>query len=198
MPKHSKLFSALLLGASAPLFAAPVSYTVDPEHTFPSFEAPHIAGISIWRGKFNKTTGKITLDRAAKTGTVDITVDASSFNSGHKKVDEHMTGAEFFDVAKYPTATYKSSSIKFNGDVPSEVDGTLTLHGVSKPVKLKINLFKCIPHPMLKKEVCGADASAEIKRSEFGMGMGADMTGDWVRLAIQIEALRDEPAPPKK
>jgi len=198
MPKHSKLFSALLLGASAPLLAAPVSYTVDPEHTFPSFEAPHIAGISIWRGKFNKTTGKITLDRAAKTGTVDITVDASSFNSGHKKVDEHMTGAEFFDVAKYPTATYKSSSIKFNGDVPSEVDGTLTLHGVSKPVKLKINLFKCIPHPMLKKEVCGADASAEIKRSEFGMGMGADMTGDWVRLAIQIEALRDEPAPPKK
>ena len=198
MPKHSKLFSALLLAASAPLFAAPVSYTVDPEHTFPSFEAPHIAGISIWRGKFNKTTGKITLDRAAKTGTVDITVDASSFSSGHEKVDEHMTSKDFLDVAKFPTLTYKASSIKFNGDVPSEIDGTLTLHGVSKPVKLKVNLFKCIQHPMFKKEVCGADASAQINRSEFGLGAGADMTGDWVRMAIQVEALQDVATPPKK
>jgi polyisoprenoid-binding protein YceI len=194
----TKLGITLLFGASVPAFAAPEHYTIDPEHTYPSFEAPHIAGISIWRGKFDKTTGKVTLDRAAKTGTVDITVDPASFNSGHKKVDEHLTGNQFFDVAKYPAITYKASSIKFNGDVPSEVEGTLTMHGVSKPVQLKINLFKCIPHPMLKREVCGADASTEIKRSEFGMGMGADMTGDWVRLAIQIEAIKDEAPAAKK
>lgn len=191
MMKLSTLGIAALLGTSTTLLAAPTNYSVDPEHTYPSFEAPHIAGISIWRGKFTQTKGKITLDRAAKTGTVDITVDASSFSSGHAKVDEHMTGAEFFDVAKYPTITYKSTSIKFKGDAPSEIDGTLTMHGVSKPLKLKVNLFKCIPHPMTKKEVCGADASAELKRSEFGMGMGVDMTGDWVRLAIQVEAQKD-------
>jgi polyisoprenoid-binding protein YceI len=191
MSTYTKLGMALLLGASIPVLAAPDHYTLDPEHTYPSFEAPHIAGISIWRGKFDKTQGKVTLDRAAKTGTVDVTVDAASFSSGHEKVDEHMKSKDFFDVAKYPTITYKGDSIKFKGDAPSEVAGTLTMHGVSKPVTLKINLFKCIQHPFLKKEVCGADASAEIKRSEFGMGQGADMTGDWVRLAIQIEAIKD-------
>jgi polyisoprenoid-binding protein YceI len=191
MKKSLMLGLASLLGASSALLAAPVNYTVDPEHTYPSFEAPHIAGISIWRGKFDKTTGKITLDRAAKTGSLDITVDAASFSSGHEKVDEHMKGNQFFDVAKYPTLTYMSKSIKFNGDVPAEIDGTLTMHGVSKPLKLKVNSFKCIPHPMFKKEVCGADASAQLNRSEWGLGMGADMTGDWVRLAIQIEALKD-------
>jgi polyisoprenoid-binding protein YceI len=191
MTKFSTLGFAASLAASTTLFAAPANYTVDPEHTYPSFEAPHIAGISIWRGKFDKTTGKITLDRAAKKGTVDITVDASSFSSGHEKLDEHMKGDQFFNVAKFPTITFKSTNVKFNGDAPSEIDGTLTMHGVSKPVKLKVNLFKCIPHPMLKKEVCGADASAELNRSEFGLGMGVEMTGDWVRLAIQVEALKD-------
>jgi polyisoprenoid-binding protein YceI len=185
------LLGLLATGVALPVLSAPAHYTIDPEHTYPSFEAPHIQGISIWRGKIDKTSGKIVLDREAKTGEVDIVMDASSIDFGHGKLNEHIKSPDFFDVAKYPTITFKSNSIKFEGDAPVEVDGVLTLHGVSKPVVLKLNQFKCIQHPMLRREVCGADAAAQINRSDFGLGYGVQMTGDWVRLAIQVEALKD-------
>jgi polyisoprenoid-binding protein YceI len=177
-----------------PVLGAPVHYSVDPDHTYPSFEAPHIQGISIWRGKLDKTSGTIVLDREAKTGQVDIAMDASSIDFGHEALNKHVKSAEFFDVEKYPTITYKGDTIKFKGDTPVEVDGVLTLHGISRPVVLKINAFKCIMHPMYKREVCGADASAQFNRSDFGLTYGVQMTGDWVRLAIQVEALREQPA----
>jgi polyisoprenoid-binding protein YceI len=179
------------LGAALPAVAATEHYTLDPEHTYPSFEAPHIEGISIWRGKFDKTTGSVTLDRQAKTATIDVTVDAASIDTGHQALNEHMRSVDFFDVAKYPTLTFKSDTVKFSGDTPVEIDGTLTMHGVSKPVKLKVNSFKCITHPMLKREVCGADAAGEINRSDFGLNYGVQMTGGWVRFAIQVEGLKD-------
>ena len=188
------LLGLLATGVAFPALSAPTHYTIDPEHTYPSFEAPHIQGISIWRGKLDKTSGTIVLDREAKTGQVDIVMDASSINFGHEKLNEHVKSADFFDVAKYPTITFKSDSIKFEGDTPVEVDGVLTLHGVSKPVVLKLKQFKCIMHPMLRREVCGADAAAQINRSDFGIGYGVQMTGDWVRLAIQVEALKDASA----
>jgi len=175
--------------------AAVDHYTIDPAHTYPSFEAPHIQGISIWRGKFNKTSGTVTLDRANKTGSVNISVDTASINFGNDEMDKHARSAEFFDVAKYPAATFKSSSIKFDGDAPVAIDGLFTLHGVTQPLTLKINTFKCITHPMLKVEVCGADASAEFNRSDFGIGFGVQFTGSpMVKLAIQVEALKDPPA----
>ena len=189
--------AALLLGLSAPAFAEVEHYTVDPEHTYASFEAPHIQQISIWRGKFDHTqSGTVTLDRAKKTGTVDIVIDTSSIDFGHEKMNKHAKSADFFDVEKFPTATYHSDSIKFDGDAPSEVNGQLTLHGVTKPVVLKINSFKCIMHPMLKVQVCGADASASFDRSDFGIAYAVPMTGGQVKLQIQVEAkLDDKPGP---
>jgi len=190
--KHSAAtFAAFAaLAATGTAFAAD-TYTIEPNHTFPSFEADHMGGLSVWRGKFTKTSGSITLDRAAKTGSVDIVIDASTLDFGHEKMNEHAKGPDMFDVAKFPTATYKSKSITFKGDVPAEVNGELTLHGVTKPVKLTINQFKCIQHPMFKREACGADASATFNRADFGIGFAVQMGfNPTVKLAIQVEALK--------
>ena len=184
--KHLALLAAVF--ASSAAFAD--VYKVDPGHTFPSFEADHFGGLSNWRGKFDKTDGTIVLDRANKTGTVDINIDASSLDFGHSKLNEHAKGPDMFDVAKYPTANYKGKLV-FKGDVPTSVDGELTLHGVTKPVTLHINQFKCMPHPMLKREVCGADASATFNRADFGVDYGVKMGfKPEVKLAIQVEAVK--------
>jgi polyisoprenoid-binding protein YceI len=182
---------ALLLAVDAD--AAVDHYTIDPNHTYPSFQAAHISGISFWRGKFDRSSGTVTLDRAAKSGTINITIDTSSIDFGHEKMNTHAKSADMFDVEKYPTATFQSSSIDFDGDAPVAAHGTLTLHGVTKPLDLKILSFKCIIHPMLKREVCGADASAELDRTDFGISFGIPNsipTGK-VTLAIQVEALKD-------
>ena len=148
------------------------TYQLDPNHTFPSFEADHFGGLSTWRGKFTKTTGTVTLDRAAKTGTVDVTIDPASIQTGNPQLDQHLVGDDFLDVAKYPTATYKGTRIVFNGDTPKEVIGEFTLHGVTRPLKLEIESFKCIQHPVLKREVCGVEAEAEFNRDDFGIDSG--------------------------
>ena len=187
--KH--LIAALVaVSAVSSTFAAD-TYAIDPNHTYPSFEADHFGGLSTWRGKFDKTTGNVVLDRAAKTGSLDITIDATSLDFGHDKMNTHAKSAEMFDVAKFPTATYKSTSITFKGDVPVSVNGELTLHGVTKPVMLTINKFKCIQHPMLKREVCGADASATFNRADFGVDYGVKLGfAPEVKLAIQVEAVK--------
>lgn len=187
-----KTASALCLAlVTTTLFAAPAVYNIDPNHTYPSFEADHMGGMSIWRGKFKSTTGTVTLDRAAHSGEVDITVDATSIDFGHDKMNEHAKSAEMFDVAKYPTATYKGKFSKFNGDAPAEVQGDLTLHGITKPVTLTINSFMCKVNPMMKKEVCGADASATFNRADFGISFGQQMGfKQEVKLAIQVEAVK--------
>jgi polyisoprenoid-binding protein YceI len=183
------LVGALLVGGAA--VAAPVTYQIDPAHTYPSFAADHFGGMSIWRGKATKTSGTIVLDTAAKTGTVDITVDAASIDFGHVKLNEHAKSAELFDVGKFPTIAYKGTLAGFKGDAPTEVDGQLTLHGVTKPLKLTLNQFKCMQNPMLKKEVCGADASATLDRSEFGVDYGAKYGFKMeVKLQIQVEGIR--------
>jgi polyisoprenoid-binding protein YceI len=177
-------------GAATVAIAAPDTYMIEPGHTYPSFEADHM-GISVWRGKFNKTSGTVVVDRAAKTGSLDITIDADSLDFGHDKLNAHAKGADMFDIAKFPTATYKSKSITFKGDTPATVNGELTLRGVTKPVVLTINKFKCIQHPMLKREVCGADASATFNRADFGMDFGVKMGfNPEVKLAIQVEAVK--------
>lgn len=180
-----------LFGVSSLLIAAPVTYNIDSSHTFPSFETDHFGGMSVWRGKFNKTSGTVTLDREAKTGEVDITIDATSINTGVQKLDEHIKGDQIMDATKYPTATYKGHFTKFKKDVPTEVQGELTLHGVTKPVTLKINSFKCMEHPMLHKQFCGADASATFNRDEFGVDYGKTYGFKMdVKLAIQVEAVK--------
>jgi polyisoprenoid-binding protein YceI len=185
--KAKYLIAALLAASTASAFAQ--TYTIEPNHTYPSFEADHM-GISVWRGKFTKTSGTVTLDRAAKTGAVDIAIDANSLDFGHAKMNEHAKSKDMFNVEKFPTITYKGKSIKFDGDKPVAVEGDLTMLGVTKPVTLAINKFKCIQHPMLKREVCGADATATFKRTDFGLNYATPMFAPEVKLAIQVEALK--------
>jgi polyisoprenoid-binding protein YceI len=173
--------------------AAPATYNIDPSHTYPSFEADHMGGLSVLRGKFNSSSGTITLDKQAQTGTVDIKIDTASLDFGHEKLNGHAKNADMFDVEKYPTATYTGNLVNFKNGAPTEVDGTLELHGVKKPVKLTINKFLCKQHPMAKKEVCGADASGTINRDDFGIGYGKQMGFNMsTKLLIQVEALKAE------
>ena len=168
--------------------AAPVTYVLDPKHTYPSFAADHMGGLSVWRGKFTETSGKVVYDKAAKAGTIDVSVNMSSVDFGNQKLNEHAQSPELFDIAKYPTATYSGKFTKFDASGPTQAEGTFTLHGVSKPLTLKINSFMCKPNPMTKKEVCGADASASFDRSDYGLKFG-DAYGFqmWVKLDIQVE-----------
>lgn len=175
--------------ASSAVLAAPAKYTIDGEHVYPSFEADHFGGMSVWRGKFNKTSGTVILDREARTGTVDVTIDAASVDTGLDKLNDHLKSAEFFDVAKFPTATYKGTLGGFKDGVPTEVKGELTLHGVTKPVTLTIRSFKCMPHPFKKVEFCGADAVATINREDFGVAWGKNFGFKMeTKLSIQVEA----------
>ena len=183
---------AAVAGTSVPAFAAADSYTVDPQHTYPSIEFSHM-GISVWRGKFDKTRGKITIDRSARTGTADIVIDTASINFGLAAMNEKARSDDFFDAAKFPTATYKGK-LKFAGDKPKTVDGQITIMGVTRPLTLSINLFNCMPHPMLKREVCGADAESVVNWSEYGMKLSQYGQGEAgkVQLRIQVEAIKDE------
>ena len=176
---------AALVGASA--FAAPVTYVLDPAHTYPSFSADHLGGLSVWRGKFNSTSGKVVYDKDAKSGSLDVTVDINSINFGMPKLDEHAKSAEIFDATKYPTATFSGKFTKFNGSAPAEAQGTLTMHGVTKPVTLKIDSFKCIQSPLTKKEVCGVEVSSTINRADFGVNYG-DKYGFNQEVKLQIQA----------
>lgn len=183
------LAAGALLGASA--IAAPVTYDIDPSHTYPSFEADHMGGLSTWRGKFNKSSGVIVLDRQARTGTVDVTVDIKSIDFGHDEMNQHALAPDIFDAAKYPTATFRGTFTKFKGDRPEEARGELTIRGVTRPAKLEIDDFKCIFHPLEKRDACGADVSTEFNRKDFGLNFGLDMGfKPEVELKIQVEALR--------
>ncbi|WP_042299581.1 YceI family protein [Paraburkholderia kururiensis] len=189
MKTRLSLIAALAAVLSAPAFAT--TYNLDPSHTYPSFETDHFGGVSVWRGKFTKSSGTVVLDRAAKTGTVDVTIDASSIDTGNGALDKHVRSAEMLDVAKYPTAVYKGTSIRFDGDKPVEVIGTFTLHGVTKPLNLKIDSFKCFMNPMLKREVCGADATAQFDRADFGVNYGQAYGFKMATtLQIQVEGVK--------
>lgn len=184
----------LLLAASTagPVAAKPHVYEIDPAHTYPSFEADHM-GLSMWRGKFNRSSGRIVLDRAAGKGTVEVTIDVASVDFGHEKLNEWARGPELFAVSRYPRATYRGDLEGFEDGEPSRIVGDLTLHGVTRPVVLTIEAFECMPHPTLEREVCGADAAATIRRDAFGLDAGRAHGFDMgVRLRIQIEAIRTE------
>jgi polyisoprenoid-binding protein YceI len=182
--------SPLIAFASVTTAAAADNYKIDAAHTHPSLELSHM-GISIWRGKFNNTSGSVVLDRAARTGTVDIEVDAASIDFGLDTMNEHARGADWLDVEKFPTMAY-TGTIRFDANTPAYVDGEITLRGETRPLQLTINSFNCIDHPFFKKEVCGADAEGELDRFDFGMmKYPAGEAGRKVRLRIQVEALKE-------
>jgi polyisoprenoid-binding protein YceI len=187
----SRLSTAALLAAAeiGTAHAAPVTYDVDPTHTYPSFEADHM-GISTWRGKFDRTSGTITMDREAGTGTLAIVVDMKSADFGLEALDKAAKGKELFEVAKYPKAVYKGTLEGFTDGVPTRAVGTLQMHGRTQPLTLEIRKFKCIPHPMFKREVCGADVYATLDREQFGMDAGKAYGFSMaVDLRIQVEAI---------
>ncbi|MEZ5671150.1 MAG: YceI family protein [Thiotrichaceae bacterium] len=163
---------------------------MDPNHTFPSFEINHL-GFSTQRGRFNKTSGKITLDTTKKTGSIDVAIEVASLSTGLDKLEEHLRGSDFFDAEKFPTITFKSNKLSFKEANLVKADGNFTLHGVTKPITLKISHFKCGMHPIYKKQVCGADVSTTIKRSDFGISQFLPMVSDEVNLLIQVEAIKD-------
>ena len=189
----SKLaLAAMLLAAYAgAAVAKPVTYICDPAHTYPSFAADHMGGLSVWRGKFTKSTCTIVLDRQQRTGTVDVTVDTSSIDFGMPKLNEHAQTPDLFDVAKYPTATYKGTLAGFVNGKPTEVVGNFTLHGVTRPLTLTLRTFECKEIPTMHQYRCGADAEGHLQRDQYGMDFGKALGFRmWVRLQIQVEAVR--------
>ncbi len=191
MHKLSKLSAALILAAvaAAPALAAPETFVVDSSHSFPSFSYNHL-GYSIQMSRFDKATGTITLDKAAKTAAVDIVIDTKSVNTGSATFNEHIQGEDFLDTAKHPTATFKSTKVVFEGDKPVSIDGNLTLKGVTKPVTLKVTSFHAMPHPMAKKDAIGANATTKVKRTDFNMGKNVPYVGDEVTIDIALEAIK--------
>jgi polyisoprenoid-binding protein YceI len=186
-----KYFAPLLLSAAlvAPAFAAD-SYTIDTTHTFPVFEINHL-GFSTQRGRFDKTSGKITLDIAAKSGSVDLTVDTTSLDMGFDTWKQHLSAEGFFDTAKFPTMSFKSNKLIFEGDKLVGAEGSFTLLGVTKPLKLTVSNFRCGSNPMNKKAMCGADIAATINRSDFGMTKFLPAVGDEVKITSPVEAYKD-------
>ena len=192
-----RITAVSLLALPLAAAAAPESFTIDPYHTYPNFSIDHL-GISTMFGRFNRTTGKATVDRAAKSGSLEITIEAASIDTGDgvkgsrsQSRDDHLRAADFFNVAEFPRITYKSTRIAFTGDNPSAIEGNLTMLGVTKPVNLKIDRWKCNPAQGNNKERCGGNATGSFKRSDFGMKYGIPNIGDEIGLNIGFEALKD-------
>lgn len=187
----SMLTASVSLSATAT--AAPTTYQLDSTHLYPSFEADHFGGVSIWRGKFTKSSGTVVLDRAAQTGTVEATIDIASIDTGNAGLDKHAKSDSFFDVEKYPTAVYKGHFSSFKDGVPTQVQGNLTLHGVTRPLTLTLETFKCFINPMLKREVCGTEATATFNRDDFGIDYGKAYGFSMAtKLHIQAEGIKQD------
>jgi polyisoprenoid-binding protein YceI len=190
MNSFHRLASIALLatGLVAPAFAAPVTYVIDPSHTYPRFSYSHL-GLSTQLSRFNQTTGTVVLDKAARAAAVDVVIDMTSVDTGYATFNEHIQAEDFLDTARYPTATFKSSKVTFEGDRPVSIDGNLTIKGITRPVTLTVTNFVNMTHPMLNKDAIGADASTVIKRSDFNAGKYAPNVGDELTLSIALEAV---------
>ncbi len=190
---------AVLALVSIPLYAtaAPENYTLDPLHTYPNFMVDHW-GLSTMFGRFDKTSGKFAFDRVAKTGSLDVVIETASLTTGDnergtraRSRDEHLRQADFFNVAEFPRMTYKSTKVNFGPELPVSVEGNLTLLGVTKPVTLTFERFKCGQNPFNKKDRCGGNAVAKIKRTDFGMRAALGGVGDEISLNIEFEGDKD-------
>lgn len=177
------------MGIATTAFAAPETYVIDGAHTFPRFEYSHL-GFSIQQSRFDKTSGSVTVDLEAGTGAADIRIDARSVNTGSVAFNEHIQAEDFFDTKKYPEIVFTSKDFRFEGEQLVSLDGELTMKGITKPVSLKVTHFKCMMHPMAKKDACGANAVTKISRTDFNMGKYAPFVSDAVTLTIAIEAIK--------
>lgn len=191
MKNPLKLSAALSFIAlvSMPALAAPETYAIDSSHTFPRFSYSHF-GLSTQLSRFNTTTGTVTLDKTAKTGSVEVLIDMKSVDTGFTVFNGHIQGEDFLDTTKFPTATFKSTKVVFDGEKPSAIEGNLTIKGVTKPVTLKVTNYVNMPHPMLKKDAIGADATVVVKRTDFNAGKYAPSVGDDVTITVSLEAIK--------
>jgi polyisoprenoid-binding protein YceI len=191
MKRFAQFTAALALTAAvaAPAFAAPETYALDTNHTYPRFSYSHL-GFSTQLSRFDKVTGKVVFDKEAKTGSVDIAIDTKSVSTGSALFDKHIQAEDFLDTAKFPTASFKSTKVIFDGDKPASIEGDLTLKGVTKKVTLTVTRFLAMPHPMQKKDAIGADAHTIVKRTDFNMGKYAPNVSDEVRIDIALEAVK--------
>lgn len=185
---RQRIAIACLTALSGAAMANPVTYEVDSTHTFPRFSYSHF-GLSTQLSSFSKTTGKVVLDAKAKTGSVDNAIDLTSVNTGFADFNGHIQGEDFLDTARFPTATFRSTRVVFEGDKPKSVDGQLTIKGITRPVTLNVTSFTTMPHPMLKKPTLGANAFTMIKRSDFNAAKFAPYVADDVRIDIAVEAI---------
>jgi polyisoprenoid-binding protein YceI len=186
-----KIIAAAVAMLPLAVLAAPENFKIDPDHTYPGLEFSHM-DISTWHGKFTKSEGRVVLDRAARTGTVEVRVQTASIDFGNPKMRELAITDDWLDVAKYPVMTYKGT-LRFTDDTPTSIDGELTLHGVTRPLALRIGSFKCIDHPFFKREVCGAEAEGDLDRSDYGLTAYTDppLGFNRVHLRIQVEAMKE-------
>ncbi|HEX5358147.1 MAG TPA: YceI family protein [Aquabacterium sp.] len=191
MKQVTRLFAAtsLAFAFATSAFAAPETYGVEPNHTYANFSYSHM-GLSTQISKFSKTSGTVVYDKAARTGSVDVTIDMKSVDTGSTLFNGHIQGADFLDTEKFPTATFKSTKVVFEGDKPATIEGNLTIKGITKPVTLKVSHFANMEHPMAKKDAIGANASTQIKRTEFNAGKYAPLVGDDVTITISLEAIK--------
>src|SRR5476651_487028 len=189
--KKTFLFAAIAaLGFTAAAQAETATYAIDPSHSFATWEIGHF-GTSTNRGRFNKTSGSVTLDKAGKSGSLDVTVDTSSLDTGTAAFTKHVSSDEILNVAAFPTAHLVATKFVFNGDKVSEIDGTLTLMGKTNPIVLKAQNYNCYMNPMVKREVCGGDFDATIVRSQYGVTYGLNYGfPDAVHMVIQVEAVK--------
>jgi len=186
--------AALAALAALPAAGAPEEFDIDPGHTFPAFAVGHL-GISTQRGRFERTAGRIVLDRKAGTGSVEIAIASASVTTGNPKLDAVIRGEDFLDAARHPAITFRSQDVVFEGGAPRRFAGDLTLAGVTRPVELAVARFGCTRLPFLVRETCGADVAARIRRSDFGLSAFAGLVADEVAIEIQVEAVRREPPP---
>jgi polyisoprenoid-binding protein YceI len=187
-----RLMMIMLLVSVAPLsFGKSVTYEIDPNHTFPAFEADHMGGLSFWRGKINSTSGEIILDKKNKTGSVNVIMEMVSIDFGHDEMNKRAKGDDMFDIEKFPQASYEGKLINFQDGAPTKVEGELTLHGITKNVDLEIKAFKCRLHPFKLRQVCGADLRGNIMRDDFGIKYGKMLGFKMdVALRIGVEAIK--------
>lgn len=193
-----KILIGLTLATVVPTgIAAPESYTLDPYHTFVHFGVDHNGFSTIW-GRFDRSAGKFTFDRESGKLALEVNVETASVTTGDntrgnrpRSRDEHLRSADFFNSAEFPRMVYKATNAKFNGNIPAVIQGELTLLGVTKPVALTVDRWTCAPHPVTKRPICGGNAVASLRRSDFGMKWGIPATGDDVKIVVTFEALKD-------
>lgn len=184
--KKALILAAIALVSTNSMAA---SYTIDPAHTYPNFTINHL-GFSTLHGRFGKTSGKLSMDKAKGSGSVEVVIDVASVDTGFKKRDDHLRSPDFFNAVEFPEITFKSTKVTFKGNGATVV-GDLTIKGVTKSVSLDVKSINCGVHPFSKKQVCGFDASTQLKRSDFGVKYALPAVGDDVSLTLEVEAVKD-------